>query len=81
MAVPVVPCATCVTLDTRLAQQARLVKRLAALLKAGAGATPRDQLYRYWPEVLPEHRLRFLTDVLTPAECQALLGRVEKDTP
>jgi hypothetical protein len=53
------------------------VKRLAALLKAGAGATPRDQLYRYWPEVLPEDRLRFLAEVLTPAERQALRSTKE----
>lgn len=45
--------------------------------------TPLTMLHRYWRQVAPDDRLRFLTEMLTPTERRALsLGLDdEKDTP
>jgi hypothetical protein len=54
----------------------------AAMIEAGFRheMTPLDYLHRYWRQVSPEDRLRFLAEMLTPSERRALaLGVTEED--
>ena len=41
--------------------------------------TPLDYLHRYWRQVSPEDRLRFLVEMLTPNERRALQLGLEED--
>ena len=52
---------------------------LDAFLFDTPGATPLDMLHRYWRQVPPEDRLRFLQEMLTPNERRALLFGVEEE--
>ena len=56
--------------------------RLDVELQRSAIPTPLDYLHRYWRQVSPEDRLRFLVEMLTPNERRALqFGFEELDTP
>lgn len=41
--------------------------------------TPLDYLHRYWRQVAPDDRLRFLVEMLTPNERRALQFGFEED--
>jgi hypothetical protein len=43
--------------------------------------TPLDYLHRYWHQVSPDDRLRFLTEMLTPQERRALTCGIEEEAP
>lgn len=56
-------------------------KALQALREA-VPQTPLDYLHRYWRQVSPEDRLRFLVEMLTPNERRALqFGFEDEEVP
>jgi hypothetical protein len=48
-------------------------------LVADPALTPLDYLHRYWRQVAPDDRLRFLAEMLTPHERRALQLGMEDD--
>lgn len=58
--------------DTKRDKPARKPRALQAML-APSPQRPLDYLHYYWREVSPDDRLRFLVEMLTPAERRALM--------